>query len=391
MASMASNNGSELGASNGTSTSSDTLALVLYYNKIRTYIWIYVPPSIITIGVIFNILSFIIWIRSLVRKRGSSSNYFFACLAIADIVALLFLPMYDHIGKAYYNGIDLRKYSDFTCKFYSFMFVLSLSLTSYILASLAVFRMIGTLYPHKYKQICSARNAKVIILLMIVFTIVAHVQTLFRYKLVHSNDTGPICIDPTNNIMVRILITVWTMLVMYIVPMFIIVLCNACIIYKLIRRRMQPIGNTSASQGDHAFSRTITVLIVVSLVYVITMAPMWVYVILRIRMHSQTIGRVALAKSQLAWAIVNNVCLLNSAGNFFAYCLTHPLFSQEVKDCFRAFVAGISAAFPMCRKTNSVGIINVEEAIPETACTSGSRRPTKSSAFVITATLHAHC
>ncbi len=378
------NNGSELDGGNFTDTSSDTLALVLYYNKIRTNIWIYVPPIIITIGVFFNLLSFLIWIRSLVRKRGSSSNYFFACLAIADIVALLFIPSNDHISQAYWNGIDLRKYSDFTCKFYSFMFVFSLSFTSYTLAALALFRMIGTIYPHKYKQICSARNARITIIVIIAFTILAHIQAVFRFRLVDSDGNDPICFDTTDNAIIRIVTALWAMLVVYVVPMFTIVLSNACIVWKLIRRRMQPIGNTSTSQGDHAFSRTITVLIAVSLVYVITMSPMWVYVILRVRSYSRTVGMVELARSQLGWAIVNNVCLLNSAGNFFAYCLTHPLFFQEVKDCFRAFVARIRAAFPMCRKANTVGIINVEEAGLGKAGTSGTHRLTKSTTLSTT-------
>ncbi len=192
----------------------------------------------------------------------------------------------------------------------------------------------------------------------------------------------PQLITPT----VRIVMTLWAMLRIYVVPMFTIVVSNACIVWKLIRKRMQPIGNPTASQGDHAFSPTITVLIMVSLVYVITMSPMWVYVILRIGMHSRTVGRLELARSQLGWAIVANVCLLNNAGNFFAYCVTHPFFFSEVKDCFQVFATQVSRAFPMCKKANTVGIINVEEAIPETACTSGGHRPLfRSSTFITTA------
>ncbi len=90
-ASIATDNGRALDGRNLTYSSSDTQELVLYYNKIGTNIWTYVPPLIITVGVICNLISLVVWIRSLVRKHGSSSNYFFACLAIADIIALLFV------------------------------------------------------------------------------------------------------------------------------------------------------------------------------------------------------------------------------------------------------------------------------------------------------------
>ena len=133
-----------------TRSRSRTQELVLYYNNIRTYIWTYIPPVILTIGVFCNFLSLLVWIRSLLKKRGSSSSYFFACLSIGDILALLFLPMYDHIGKAYYNGVNLRNHSDFTCKFYMFMFAFSLSFPSYILAfpyHFSVCRLLSLCYP----------------------------------------------------------------------------------------------------------------------------------------------------------------------------------------------------------------------------------------------------
>ncbi len=51
--------------------------LIIHYNNVRTYIWTYVPPIIMTIGIISNLLSLAVWVRSLVKKRGSSSSYFF--------------------------------------------------------------------------------------------------------------------------------------------------------------------------------------------------------------------------------------------------------------------------------------------------------------------------
>ncbi len=352
--------------------SSSTQELILRYNNIRTYIWTYVPPVILTIGIPCNLLALVVWIQSLVKKRGSSSSYFFACLALADIIALISQPMFHHIGAAYYDGADLRKLSNFNCKFHSFMVAFSFSFTSYILAALAVFRMVGALYPHQYKQICSTRNAKMIILFIIVFTVLAHIQIIFRYRLLNSHERGPACHDPATNPIVRLFLTIWMMLVLYIVPMFTVVLSNACIIWKLIRKRMHSIGTGRASRGDHAFAGTITVLIAVSLVYVVTISPVWVYVVLHLR--TKLIGamdRVVLARYQLSWAIVTNISLLNSMGNFFTYCVTHRQFVPEVKACFQAFSAQIRSRFPGCKKRNAVGIeIHVKEIDHGTASTS---------------------
>ncbi len=339
--------------------------LILYYSTIRNYIWTYIPPGIIIIGIFCNTLSFVVWVRSLVQKRGSSSSYFFACMAIADIIALLFLPIYDHIGKAYYNGLNLRNFSNFTCKFYSFMLAFSLSFSPYILASLALFRMIGTIYPHRYQQICSAKNAKLVILVLIGFTILANIPLIFRSKLINFDGRGLTCWETTyKNNFIRLFFILWPMTVIYITPIFIIFLSNVVIIWRLARKRVQSIGSGRMRRGDHAFSKTITVLITVSLVYFLTMSPTWVYILLHDRgVDWHTAPPVELEWFRLGWAIVSNISLLNSGSNFFIYCLTHPQFVVEVKLCFGVFASRYRSHCQICKRSNAVGvsIINVKE------------------------------
>ena len=66
-----------------TDTSSKTQDLTNYYNDIKTYIYTFVPPVLITVSVFCNLLSLVVWVRGLLKKRGSSSSYFFICLAVA--------------------------------------------------------------------------------------------------------------------------------------------------------------------------------------------------------------------------------------------------------------------------------------------------------------------
>ncbi len=220
--------------------------------------------------------------------------------------------------------------------------------------------MIGVLFPHKYNQICSANNAKITIAVILVFNIIVQIQTTFRSKLmVAYPGKGPVCTEPNRGTLV--ILTFFMMIVTYFVPMLIIAVSNLCIIWKLAKKRRQSIGTTGPSRGDHAYSGTITVLVAVSLVYFITMSPMWVFVLLQVSMNWRHAGRVEFARYQLGWAIVSNITLLNSSGNFFAYCLTHPQFVSEVKSCFRACSAKTMSAFPMFKRANAVGVIHVQE------------------------------
>ncbi len=266
--------------------------------------------------------------------------------------------MYSHIGHVYYEGISPRRFSEFACKFYFFMMGFSLSFTSYILASLSLFRLVGILYPHRYREICDAKNAKRIILFILAFSILAHAHSLIGFKLINLEKQLPDCdYDPRWNLL-RLFFTFWSMVVTYFLPMLIIVLANVAIICKLFRKRMLSIGTTKTSRGDHAFSRTVTVLIVISMVYFFTMSPLSVYIILLGVKAFETASRVNLVRYWLGWTIVSNISLLNSTLNFWTYCLTHPQFVTELKDCFRVFKRWLSSTFPMCLKRNAVGDIN---------------------------------
>ncbi len=370
-------NASQLDRHNFTDTSSTTQDLINYFNDIKTYIHTFVPPMLITVGVFCNLLSLVVWVRGLLKKRGSSSSYFFACLAIADIIALLSVPLYDHIANAYYIYkrdhsiyVDLRTFSNFLCKLYSFIFLFSLSFTSYILASLALFRMIGIIYPHRYKQVCSHRNAKIIIPCIIAFTVLAHIQVIFRAKLVNLPGVGIVCAVPNNEGFARLFGTVMVTVLDFLVPMVIIVLCNIGIIWKLVRRRSHSDRSRKVNKGDHAFSRTVIVLVAVSLVYIITMSPMFVGIVLNAYINWRATPAVQLAKYKLFYALAINICLLNSSTNFFTYCLAHPQFVPEVKLCFAALAAKVSSMFQKCKNRNTVGVIHVREVKVATASAS---------------------
>ncbi len=340
-------------------TSSDNDKLILYYNNIRMNIWTFVPPMIITLGILCNFLSFTVWVRSLVKKRGSSSSYFFACLSVADIFVLIFVPLFNHVGIAYNDDIHLKNYSNFTCKFHYYMVGFSLTFTSYVLASLAVFRMVGALFPHRYKHICNARRAKIILACIIAFSLLARIPTLFTFKLTNIDGKQQICRRTGNLKTIRLFIFFWGIIVTYFVPMFLIVFGNVGIIWKLARKRANSIWIANKNTEDHAFSRTVRVLIAISLVYLLTMWPMSVYLILRgARVWPET-PAINLARYRLGFTIVSNVSLLNSMLNFPVYCLTHPHFITEVKDCFRACSGCFSSTF-LCKKRNTVGVAHGE-------------------------------
>ncbi len=245
----------------------------------------------------------------------------------------------------------------FACKGFYFMYGFSLTLTSYVLASLALFRMAGVFYPHKYKQICSDRNAKIIILSIIAFSFVGHLYVIFLFELSKTGGIGYTCrfIEIPWKF-IRVGLSLWSTIVTYFVPMLIIVFANASVIWKLWKKRSNSIGMTRVNRGDHAFSHAVTVLVAISLMYLVTMSPMWVFVILKGTRVWPNVPGVDLALYRLGWTVANCFSILNSTLNFGLYCLTHPQFLNEMKLCFRDFALWFRSRCPKCKKANAVGV-----------------------------------
>ena len=116
---------------------------------------------------------------------------------------------------------------------------------------------------------------------------------------------------------------------------------------------------------------TVIVLVAVSLVYIVTMSPLFVGIALDFIIDWRTAPGIELAKYKLFYALAFNICLLNSSTNFFTYCLGHPQFLPEVKLCFAALVAKIGSMFQKYKNRNTVGTIHVRGVQVATASISG--------------------
>ena len=109
------------------------------------------------------------------------------------------------------------------------------------------------------------------------------------------------------------------------VPFIAILVTNICIIIKLARRKL---GNAGTD-----YKITVT-LISVSVLYLVTQAPMTVYAIVAPRLNLAESSREKQALFRLYWCLVSNFSVINNAGNFALYCFTGSRFRQELWEIF---------------------------------------------------------
>ncbi len=205
--------------------------VIMHYSRI--IVWL--------IGTFGNIMSFLVFSRD--TKSGSMSVFLFRYLAVFD-----FLVVQDYIqGIFRYVGIDLFDQFDWSCKIVFWIFHSSQMISVWILVSIGFERMIGVLWPHKAKILCTMKRGKIILIVIVCTSVLINslqTLTLVSEPLYDSTLQRVLLIcnyRPTPGSFLEMyvqLVRPWVVLAIYNGIPFVLILCvNITIISALIRNR----------------------------------------------------------------------------------------------------------------------------------------------------------
>ena len=316
--------------------------------KASELIWKAVPPLLITLGSIGNILSIIVLTRKSIRK--STTALLLAFLAFTDIL-VLYVGLLRHWIYHVFD-YDIRHFSESTCKIHLWLVYTCLDLSAWIIMALTLERVLATWWPFRARRLCS--RACAIILVITVVILLLLVNSHFIYGMVDktyrdSNGTFLMverCIS-VHDEYAEFFINVWTLIdlgMFCLVPFSVIVVGNICILAKLMKsqRRLSTVSlrhdetrirRRSSSGSGRGISSLTAMLLVLNTVFLITTLPISIYNIgynyWRQKGDPQTI-----ASLELWWAIVNMLMYANNCVNFLLYCLSGTRFRKEARKVF---------------------------------------------------------
>ncbi len=113
------------------------------------------------LGTIGNILAMIIFSRK--TMVGSLSVFLFRFLAVFDFIAVQ-----DHIqGWLRYIQIDLFDHHDWSCRIIFWVFHSCQMVSVWILVAIGVERLIGVVWPHQAKILCTINRGKIFLVILI--------------------------------------------------------------------------------------------------------------------------------------------------------------------------------------------------------------------------------
>ncbi len=274
---------------------------------------LYVYPTLLTVGVVCNTVSFLIIVKSNIIK--ASTGIYLASLCWADTCALIQWVLFLWRGPirrppAFVNSCSVRQ----------FILTVSTHLGGICVIGVTIDRFIAVYFPFKAKIINTRRNASIVLL-----TVAACILALYVPMLVASN---PNCsIKPQYELYMNTIVVITSFVVYTYGPVIVLFCANIAIIIKLqVSSSFKKRAHSRSESSDQ--NRIIASVLSVSILYVICQLPYTVLLSLRAhagyRLPPGVLGAILSDGSRM-------LMVANHAINFFLYILTSKNFKNTMR------------------------------------------------------------
>jgi len=314
--------------------------------KAGVLIWKVVPPILILLGTLGNILSIFVLTRKSIR--ASTTALYLTVLAFSDLVVLYSGLLRQWI--LFLFGEDVRQVSEGGCKLHMWLVYSSLDFSAWILIAVTLERVISAWLPHNAKTICTKKSAIAFLIGIAVFIFVLNGHILFGmiYETVVKDDgtTKVVKCTEINVQYYNFFNKVWPWIdlcAFCVIPFAVIVVGNALILFKVLKSQRKTKaavvpavagGRARGAGGTQGKQSSMTaMLFTLNVVFLVSTSPVSIYNIgYTYWMTDATPAKIA--RLDFWWAVVNMFMYTNNSLNFLLYCLSGTKFRREVIKMF---------------------------------------------------------
>ncbi|XP_031338832.1 thyrotropin-releasing hormone receptor-like [Photinus pyralis] len=191
---------------------------------------VYYIPFIISVGLIGNLLSCIVFLTTHLRMR--SSSYYLAALAVADFTFLAILLL---VHCSFNNVIEIYNQKGW-CQSFVYLSTVCSTLSVWLVVAFTVERFIAVRYPLQRPQICTIARAKLVISVLCLIALISQIYIFWVAGIVEMADY-PICeMLPEYQELMKVINFLDT-IVTLIAPVTLIIAMNTMIIRNLLQFR----------------------------------------------------------------------------------------------------------------------------------------------------------
>ena len=300
--------------------------------SLTSRIMLIIRCSSISIGLLGNVISFLVFSRPVFRKN-SISTYFralaiFDCFTISELVSDIYLLCY---------GLFYPQFSDFACKAYFYIGMAFGSIPGWILIAFSIDKVLNM--KRIGRGFIKKRSFQyAVIFIIVLINLLLYIGVAIYLKLVTIDFFGfPYILCDTSTLSFGAFISTMFMIEGSVLP-FIIMLTTSIISIRMIRKSTRKIE--SRSKLSNRTSRDIKFAVssvVFNISFIVLKLPLTVILVLENFIPSLTTAYDALT-------IITTVYFLHYSSSFFIHLTSNSIFRRELKKMLRFAVpiGGIS-------------------------------------------------
>ena len=294
--------------------------------------WIYIPPVILVVGTVGNMLILFTLTRRHLKK--SSFTTYLTALAITDTVNLYVWTVNEWLFNAF--GLDLNGQSRFVCKTTLFAMIGFGYTSAWLVAALAVERAFCTFAPHLVRSVCRPKTGCIVTGIIACISVALGSHTIFGIDLIYYEDNNmTLCgfTDDGYEVFMMYYYTWIDFMAASFLPATIIIVANVATVTKVVRTRSPVTTSTLDVNRNKRIQHMRTVTILVSIAFTLLTVPSTLYQILKIYVFDvEHPFFTSSATESIVYIVVYNMYFLNYGINFFLYIVSGERFRTTLKD-----------------------------------------------------------
>ncbi|XP_071166098.1 cysteinyl leukotriene receptor 2-like [Mytilus edulis] len=301
------------------------------------YLWKIVPPILLLLGTVGNVLSILVLRRPTIRK--SVCSMYLVMLAIIDLLVLYTGILRQWILNTF--DFDIRATSSAACKIHIWILYSSMDYSAWILIAVTIERVLLLWFPNKMQCVCTKKVAMLVLISIASFLLLVNSHILYGYEL-STGKTANHCHYVSKSYL-QFWISSWPsidLVIFCIIPGSFLVVGNILIFVKVlisrrtINRQVSTYSTSSQQRRDSKFSSMTAMLIAVNCVFLVCNIPSRAFMIENTSWSFDTCGH-NYAKMSLLWCIFNLLMYVNNSVNFLLYIISGSRFRNEIKEIFK--------------------------------------------------------
>ena len=308
--------------------------------------WRVISPLFLLTGLCGNFLSFMVFCRKRMCKTTASVYLRFLC--VFDSLVLLTSVLRHMVLN--YTYMDVRKFSDFSCRLQIWVSSSSRQVAIWLLCVIAIDRMLLIRHPIWAKTNCTKKRSVIIssVMTSVLFILDSpmfmfyHRAEVFMFSDATNTSVliGNSCTyssEDFNNFTKKIK-SILILLLFSIGPIICLTYCNVILLKELTKRhhrkQIRRI-NISSKVKEQLELRSVTkMLVTVCIFFIIITVPGCIYLVTEPYVLDRKVPEDA-AISKMLNAILGAVLYSNNTFNFIMYCVSGKLFRKELSDMMK--------------------------------------------------------